>query len=248
MYRLLIFGGTTEGRLLAEFCAENRICCDVSVATDYGASLLPGSVNVHIGRLDCKQMSSYIRHGNYSAVADATHPYAAEASRNIRKACETTNTQYIRLLRDTSMIYGDTAENMQQLIGMINDSESVILSALGSKSAEDLTRVHRYRDRIWLRLLPSDGIPELCRNLGYDEKKIICGKGPFTTEQNIRHIALSHAEILLTKESGAAGGYPEKIEAARKCGIKVINLIRPRECGIGLDEMKKRLSVRQEEC
>lgn len=80
---------------------------------------------------------------------------------------------------------------------------------------------------------------EYCRNLGYDEKKIICEKGPFTSELNIKHIKLSDAKILLTKESGAAGGYPEKAEAAKKCGIRMITLARPPEEGYSLENIKK---------
>ena len=38
--RVLIFGGTTEGRVLSQWCAENGISADVSVTTDYGARLL----------------------------------------------------------------------------------------------------------------------------------------------------------------------------------------------------------------
>lgn len=41
MSEVLIFGGTTEGRLLAEFCAAKGIRAAVSVTTDYGAELLP---------------------------------------------------------------------------------------------------------------------------------------------------------------------------------------------------------------
>ena len=52
MFKLLIFGGTTEGRQLAEYCAENGINADVSVATEYGASLLPAGVDILCGRLD----------------------------------------------------------------------------------------------------------------------------------------------------------------------------------------------------
>ena len=39
--KLLIFGGTTEGRLLAEFCGRHDIPAAVSVATDYGSEILP---------------------------------------------------------------------------------------------------------------------------------------------------------------------------------------------------------------
>ena len=68
--------------------------------------------------------------------------------------------------------------------------------------------------------------------------QLILEKGPFSVEQNIAHLKLSGAEILVTKESGAAGGFPEKLEAAKLCGVDVIVLKRPVESGNTMDEIK----------
>ena len=53
MKKILVFGGTTEGRLTAQFLAENEIACDVCVATEYGEEVLAESEFVHVktGRL-----------------------------------------------------------------------------------------------------------------------------------------------------------------------------------------------------
>ena len=236
MCRLLIFGGTTEGRELAEFCSSGGICADVSVATDYGAALLPENVNVLCGRLDSEQMKTLIRKG-YSAVVDATHPYAVEATENIRRACTDTGARYLRLIRKSSAVSGRIAENMNELIDMLNRSDDVVLSTLGSKSLTDLTRVKNFRERIWLRVLKSSDILLKCSESGYDTSKLILEKGPFSVEQNIAHLKQSGAAILITKESGTAGGYPEKAEAARICGAELITLARPAEDGYSFEEM-----------
>lgn len=242
MFKLLIFGGTTEGRLLAEYCREKDIDCDVSVATDYGASLLPDGMNHFCGRLNASQMIELMIENSYSAVADATHPYAADASANIRNACEAVNLPYYRLIRDKSNLWGETAENIEEIIRILNRCDDAVLCTLGRKILPSLTNVKNYHKRFWLRLLPSDDILEYCRCLGYDEKKIICQRGPFTVELNTEHIHLSDAKILLTKESGAAGGYPEKAEATKKCGIRMITLARPAENGLSLEEIKNLFS------
>ncbi len=238
MFKLLIFGGTTEGRQLAEYCNEKNIYCDVSVATDYGASLLPDGINCFCGRLDISQMTELMIAKSYSAVADATHPYAADASANIRNACEAANITYYRLIRDKSDLWGETAENIEEMINILNRCNDAVLCSLGRKALPSLTDVKNYRERFWLRLLPSDDILEYCCCLGYDEKKIICQRGPFTVDLNTEHIHYSNAKILLTKESGTTGGYPEKAEAAKKCGIRMITLVRPTEEGFSLEEIK----------
>ena len=237
MFRLLIFGGTTEGRLLAEYCSDNLISADVSVATEYGASILPGSVNVLCGMLDASQMRELIQSGGYSMVIDATHPYATEATENIRLACAETGTPYLRLLRKSSPACGRTVQSMEELIEVLNESSCTVLSTLGSKSLAALTAVKDFRERIWVRVLPSDDILAYCGELGYDTGKVIQEKGPFSTEQNIAHIKMSGAQILLTKESGVTGGYAEKAEAAEKCDITMITLTRPSEDGYSFDEI-----------
>ena len=40
MCKIWIFGGTTEGRLLAEYCSREKIEAWVSVASEYGEELL----------------------------------------------------------------------------------------------------------------------------------------------------------------------------------------------------------------
>lgn len=246
MSEILIFGGTTEGRILAEFCAQNEIFADISVTTDYGAELLPESqfLNILNGKLDKAEISALISRCGYKLIIDATHPYATAATQNIKAACTETNTEYLRLLRERSMdISGKTFADMNGLIEYLNGSEKCVLSTLGSKELPALTKVKNYRERICARVLPADGIEDFCRSLGFEN--IIVGKGPFSEEKNIEHIRKSGAEILVTKESGTAGGFPEKAAAAEKCGAEFAVLLRPSENGNTLVEIEKILLERK---
>ncbi|MBR6967590.1 MAG: precorrin-6A reductase [Ruminococcus sp.] len=236
MSELLIFGGTTEGRRLADICVKNGISADVSVATEYGASLLPDGVRILCGRLDAEQMTELMKKSPYRAVIDCTHPYAVEVTENIRIACLAAELPYLRLIRSSSDIRGTVAKDMEQLRELLGSSDRIVLSTLGSKAAAELAKVRDHRRRIWLRVLPSEDIRLLTEELGFDESRIIQEKGPFTVSRNIEHIKLSGAEILLTKESGETGGYPEKAEAAEKCGIELVTLARPSEKGFSFDE------------
>lgn len=242
MCELLIFGGTTEGRKLAEFCDEKNIPARICVTTAYGAELLPKSINIKItvGRLDVVQMEKIIIENRYRYVVDATHPYAVEATKNIKSACAETDVEYIRLVRESAEVSdGIIAENMDVLVDILNRNEKIVLSTLGSKELARLTEVRNFRERIWVRVLPTDNIRSFCVNLGYDENRLILRKGPFTEEENISHIRQSGAEIIVTKESGVTGGYPEKVSASKKCGIDLIVLKRPSEKGSNIEEVKK---------
>ena len=243
MSEILLFGGTTEGRILAEFCAERGIPVTVSVATPEGAALLPDRVKVLCGRLEMTQMRAIMISGKYSRVVDATHPYAAEVTANLRTVCVELGVPYIRLIRKTADISGKTVPDTNSLVKLLNKCEGNILSTLGSKSLPALTSVNHYRERLWVRILPGEEAVAYCERLGYDPAHVIAEKPPFSAEQNLIHIHRSKAQILVSKESGAAGGYPEKCEAARISGVELITLCRPVEEGMTLDEVKKMLEV-----
>ncbi len=237
MFRLLIFGGTSEGRLLAEYCVKKKINTDISVATEYGASLLPKNANILCGRLDEEQISALMLKNRYDMVIDSTHPYAVEATRNIRSACNKIGARYVRLIRKSVVSSGLIVKDMDELVSILNESDNTVLSTLGSKSIPELTKVHNYRERLWLRVLPSEKILEQCRGFAYDTAKVIQEKGPFTVEQNIEHLKQSGVSMLITKESGEAGGYSEKVEAARICGAEIVTLARPVEQGQSFEEV-----------
>ena len=50
MSDVIIFGGTTEGRRLAEFCGEHKIQTVVCVVSEYGEMLVPESPSVQVIR------------------------------------------------------------------------------------------------------------------------------------------------------------------------------------------------------
>lgn len=239
MFKMLIFGGTTEGRQLAEFCVKNEIPADICVTTPLGAELIGrgNSLKIRVGKLDYDGILQLLASEKYSLVADATHPYAVLATENIRAACRENGTEYYRILRENSECdFGEIAHDTNELVELLNRSTKRILSTLGSNEAETLTRVSDYKNRVFLRILPDEKNIEKCVRLGFPREKIIVGKGPFSVKENICHISGCKAEILVTKNSGKAGGYPEKAEAARACKIEMITLLRPRENGISISE------------
>lgn len=59
---------------------------------------------------------------------------------------------------------------------------------------------------------------------------------------NVAMLQSFHAEWMVTKESGRNGGFEEKIEAAKKAGVRVVLIGRPKEEeGLSEDEVKRYL-------
>ena len=244
MSEVLIFGGTTEGRLLAEFCVSNKIRAAVSVTTDYGADLLPHSdfIRELIGILDNDQMFKLIKSGDFSIVIDATHPFARTVSANLQKACHDVGMRYLRLLREkTTTPSGRLFFSIPEIVEYLNQNSVKALITTGGNSLSEYTKVHDFQHRLTVRILPAEGAAEHCIELGFPSEHVILEKGPFTVQQNVEHINKSGAEALVTKESGTAGGFPEKAEAAELCGVELLTLLRPAENGYSLEQIEQML-------
>ena len=102
MKQVLIFAGTTEGRRISEWLSESGVSHTVSVATEYGEILLEETpyLTVRRGRMTIEEMRALIKNHEFSAVVDATHPYADAVTDNIRKSMEGMTIPYIRLRRE----------------------------------------------------------------------------------------------------------------------------------------------------
>ena len=245
MCKVVIFGGTTEGRLLAGYCQEQGIQAVVCVATVYGSQVLdPGLKSlVREGAMDEKEMRAFLKEWDPSLVLDATHPYARKVSENVKKACETTQIPYCRILRqsletqarimDQVLFAGDWEEDLR----IFKNIEGNILATTGSKELKELTALKDYEERLFVRVLPTSQVLAACENMGLKGRHLIAMQGPFSVEMNCAMIRQLNISCLLTKEAGRAGGFEEKLEAARICQIPAVVLGRPvKEEGISLNE------------
>lgn len=238
MDKILLFAGTTEGRNLAEFLEKNQIPTEVCVATQYGETLLEEGkyLHVHAGRLDETEMEQQIQKQQITLVIDATHPYAVIVSQNIRRACSRTGTEYIRLARketDTSWKHEmeDVTEvaSVAEAAAFLAKKEGRIFAATGSKELSAYQVIPDYQDRVVARVLSTPEAVSECAMLGFSGKNLICMQGPFTEDLNVAMLRQAQASWMVTKESGKAGGFLEKLRAAKKAGAKLVVIKRPGE-------------------
>lgn len=237
---ILLFGGTAEGHSLARRLAQAGLDVTCSVATAYGEAVLeptPG-LTVHVGRMDADQMAAEMAKG-YTCVVDATHPYADRVSENIRRAAETAGLPYYRLLRPREAAEGVLwADSPADAARMLADLPGNVLLTTGSKDLKIFTQVPDYRDRLYVRVLPSLESLSAALDLGYPAAHILCMQGPFPEKLNAALLEAVDAKILVTKDTGKAGGFPEKAAAAQSAGAKLLVIRRPtQETGYSLDAL-----------
>ena len=246
MYKVIVFAGTTEGREIAEFLDRKGISAHICVATEYGEQLLQGGQNLEISheRLNAEEMELRIKEKKCEMVIDATHPYAAEVTINIKKACEAAEVSYIRVLRENqeNQNSGDClyADSVEDAVALLEHTKGNILATTGSKEAAKYTALTDYESRVFLRVLSLPDVVKQCKELGFQGKNLICMQGPFSKELNIAMLRQWDCKYLVTKMSGATGGFQEKIDAARICGCISVIIGRPlKESGLSVNECKR---------
>lgn len=246
MREILIFAGTTEGRKLSELLAASGIRHVISVATEYGEMVLKEHpcVKVLRGRLTQDDMVHLMKESDFSAVVDATHPYAAAVTEIIQSAAEHCGIPYLRLFREEAEA---AKENVRYFVSheacaaALGEVPGNILLTTGSKNLSTYCAEENLKKRLYVRVLPGLESLENCIRNGISGRQILALQGPFSAELNEALISQYQIACLVTKESGVTGGYPEKIEAAKNKGIPVFVIGHEKESGYSFQETCRKL-------
>ena len=231
---VLVFAGTTEGRLLVEWL-DARGTCDVvaCVATDYGVSLLAGGGHVTLlkGPLDDEAKRQLMAEHDFACVVDATHPYATHISRSVARLGSVHGVPVLRVLReDCDEGAWTSVRDAAQAARHLAQTSGNVLLTTGSKDLPTyVAGVPRAAERLYVRVLPTVDALARTQELGVPASHVIAMQGPFSTELNcalVRDLGIEH---LVTKRSGVVGGFAQKVEAARRCGISLVVVERPEE-------------------
>ena len=229
--RVVLFSGTTEGRAFSKQLGALGADVLVSVATDLGAEeqgSAPG-VTVRAGRLEPEEMTALLQGADLCI--DATHPYAVEATKNIRAAAARAGVKYRRLLRAPSplpegaLVFAGAAEAARELAR----TEGNVLLTTGAKELGAFSPIAP--ERCYPRVLPTREGIAACEAAGVPHRNIIAMQGPFSRALNEALIRQFEIRWLVTKDGGAAGGFAEKVQAAQSTGAQLVVLRRPPEQG-----------------
>ena len=229
--KILLFGGTTEGRLLARELSANGHDVTVCVATELGAEELaeiPG-LTVRTGRLETQQMARLVR--TFDLCIDATHPYAKIASGNIREACRAADVPLRRALREESSVPDGcmTFASAKETAVFLAGTAGIILLATGAKELEAYAALDA--SRLYVRVLPTVESIAACERLHIPHSNIIAMQGPFSRELNEAMLKQFHIAYFVTKDGGGPGGFDAKVVAARAAGAQLILIRRPADAG-----------------
>ena len=238
--RAVVFSGTTEGRIFSRQLAQLGADVLVSVATPLGSEE-QGSfagITVHCGRLTPDEMAALVQRADLCV--DATHPYAVDATRNIRTACRTAGVEYHRLLRAQSPLPAGSMvfQSAAHVADFLVQTQGNVLLATGAKELAQFAAIPP--ERLYPRVLPTLESIAACEAANIPHRNIIAMQGPFSFALNQAMMEQFHIRWLVTKDGGAAGGFDEKAAAASAAGAQLVVIRRPPEQGETASEVLKR--------
>ena len=224
--RLLILGGTAEGRALAE-AAEARFGPELTVISALAgrtrAPLLPAG-EVRIGGFGgAEGLATYLRDEGIGLLIDATHPFATQISAQACEAAALAGTQRLALVRPPwRPAPGDRwieVDTVEDAAAAIPDLAERVFLTVGLRSLQPFSG----RPNCWflVRLVdkPAEPIPLV-------QYRLICARGPFAEDDERALLAEHGIDCVVTRASGG-DATAAKLAAARALGLPVVMVRRP---------------------
>ncbi|BFU43406.1 cobalt-precorrin-6A reductase [Krasilnikovia sp. MM14-A1004] len=219
--RVLILGGTSEGRELAAACAGVAgLHVTSSLAGRTSAPLRPvGELRVGgFGGVD--GLISYLRSERIGAVVDATHPFAATMSAHAVAASARAGVPLL-VLRRTGFVArpGDDWHRVPTVA-----AAAELVPALGQRvflttGRQSIAAFAGVGGCWFLSRSVEPPQPPVPPRL-----EVVLDRGPFTVEGERALLDRYRIDVLVTKDSGGAA---PKLDAARERGIPVVMIDRP---------------------
>ncbi|MGW8742552.1 cobalt-precorrin-6A reductase [Streptomyces sp. NPDC055794] len=222
---VLILGGTTEARRLAELLAAGHLPglrVTNSLAGRVAAPRTPPG-EVRIGGFGgAEGLAVWLGEHTVDLLVDATHPFAGTISFNAARAAATAGIPLLALRRPG---WAPVAGDDWHEAGSLTEA-AALLPALGARvflttGRTGLAAFAGLRD-LWflVRSVDAPGVPRPPRT------EVLLDRGPFTLDGERELLRRHRIDVLVTKDSGGEATAP-KLAAAREAGAPVVVVRRP---------------------
>jgi precorrin-6A/cobalt-precorrin-6A reductase len=221
--RALILGGTSDANALAEAFARARVEAIYSYAGRTESPVAQALPTRSGGFGGADGLAAFIAQEKITHVVDATHPFAAEMSRNAVAACAMTGTPLMALERAPwTRQDGDNwieVPDIAAAVEALPSTEARVFLAIGRQHLAPFAAKPQHAYTLRFVDTPSGA-------LALSGAEIIVSRGPFTLAGDVELMRTRGIEWVVARNSGGSGAHA-KIDAARALGLPVIMIARP---------------------
>jgi precorrin-6A/cobalt-precorrin-6A reductase len=220
--RVVILGGTSDGRQLAERLANDPRWAPLLSFAGRTESLVEPRAPFRVGGFGgAEGLARFLGAERCAALIDATHPFAAQISANAVRAAEWTGTP---LLRVECPAWREEPGDDWTHVACMADA-AVALGGLPRRVFLSVGRleVEAFRAAPWHSYLiraVDDFLPDL------PTARVLAQRGPFALDAEFELFARERIEVLVSKNAGTAATHA-KLIAARRLRLPVVMVARP---------------------
>ncbi|TAN13913.1 MAG: cobalt-precorrin-6A reductase [Rhizobiaceae bacterium] len=223
-HRILILGGTTEARLLAERLAARPDLDTILSLAGRTRDPVSQPVPVRVGGFGgAEGLAHYLTENGVGILIDATHPFATRISANAAIAARQAGVPAIALRRpEWRSVQGDRwtiVKSVEEGVAALGEQPRRVFVTLGRQELAPLANApqHVYLIRSVDPVEPPPDLP----HAGY-----LLARGPFSEAAEHDLLRAQRIDAILAKNSGGDATYG-KIAAARSLGIGIVMIRRP---------------------
>jgi len=236
---ILLLSGTSEGRLLGARLRAEGLPFMASVTTPEARHLFAAidpAPEVLVTRFSADALATLLRERQVGAILDATHPFAQHISETAMQAAAQAQIAYVRYERPTTSKMVSSSECECEAMIMAPDIETAAQICLERGSRVFLTTgtktLPMFRQVMackWVmgRILPTIASLSQALQAGLPPAQILALRGPFSEELERALLREYRIDLLVTKDSGAAGGLDTKLKAATALRVPAVVVSRP---------------------
>ena len=173
---ILILGGTTEGRVLAEMLSRAGYNCILSVASTLGGTFAGNIVEIQVGPLTPDSLQQLIEERDISLIIDATHPYALLIKEIAQTAAAEHHLEYWRLERPQAFLPDIPGiirvVDYTQALSVLTDSGGGIFFTIGVKNLHIFSELWKTGRPVWVKVYPEAESLEQCKSFGLRPEQI----------------------------------------------------------------------------
>ncbi|MBD5357613.1 MAG: cobalamin biosynthesis protein CbiD [Bacteroides sp.] len=223
---ILIFGGTTEGRLAVKTLDEGQGNYFYSTRSDLQkVECVHGK---HItGSMTKEIMTEFCRSNHIRLIIDAAHPFASILHDTIGKVGMELKIPIVRFERRYPQMQYEKmvmCDSFEEAIERIKYEDVKRLLALTGVQTIERLKPYWESHETYFRILHREESYNKAFRYNFPANQLVV----FTDNTTTALLKIISPDAILTKESGESGGFIEKIEAARQAGIKVFVVRRPK--------------------
>jgi len=221
--RALILGGTSDANRLADAVAKLGLDAIYSYAGRTEAPAAQSLPTRSGGFGGANGLANYIRQEGITHVVDATHPFAAQMSRNAIAACTATGTALIALERTPwTKTPGDRwieVPDEAAAAAALPDQPACVFLAIGRQHLAPFAGKPQHAYTLRFVDAPGGALP-------LPDAHVIVSRGPFTLADDLALMRSRGIAWVVARNAGGSGARA-KIDAARELGLPVIMITRP---------------------